>query len=505
MLIRLTFIVLFFSLFATSAIAQESVSQIYFKQLTNNDGLSSSKVNCIYEDSENYIWFGTEDGLNLYDGTTIRVFKFDPTDSTSIGNSSVSSIVSDPTNENLWIGTRKGISYFDKSTYEFRRMFESSENYDNINDYIITDLKFDWNGILWIGTSTGLYSYNSKSEILNSFLHRNNDSTSIVSNYIQHIFIDDDNRIFLSTRQGVDLIDYPNKEFIHLFKDQTLQNVMQVSKDFYGKYWICTDEMGLFTATYQNGFLLQKFEYPEYDDLQSSRIHSVLEDRLHNLYFVARDKGLYYYNRSYKSIALYEPDIFDSRSLSSKALISSFQSSAGVVWLGTFNRGLNYIDINRKPFQHFKVNYQKTGLFNNNVRSFFQDSSGNIWIGTKEGGGLSLFSADKGTFVNFKYDQQKPNSFSNDYVLAIHELNDSVLMLGTLGEGVDLFNKKNQHVTNLKISSQASENKVYSIFKDFNDSIWVASLNGLFQYHKLNREFTQFDAVHAVKCFAQNM
>lgn len=503
MKVRLIVLVILFFGWMFNVHADESKLPFYFSHLTNNDGLSSSHVNCIYEDTDGFMWFGTEDGLNLFDGISIRVFKNIPNDSTSLCNNSVYSMVNDPGTGNLWIGTRRGICIFDKTTFSFVPMFEQTGTF-SIGDHIIVDLKFDNDGILWMATSNGLFTYNPDSKKLIRFVHDGNNSGSIVSSYINHILIDSNQQILISTRSGIDLFDAKKQTFTHLFVSDSLRNVMQIFKDSFGKYWICTDDMGVYNATFNNTFQLEQFRTKNDLTLHTSRIHSVLEDNFGNILLMARDKGIFYYNHDTNNISFVEPDIFDSQSLNSKALISSFKSSSGIIWLGTFNHGINYLDDNRKLFHHYKINYKPDGLFNNNVRSFFQDSEGNIWVGTKEAGGLSLFHPNAGTFQNFKYETGKKNSFSNDYILAINELNNDVLIIGTLGAGVDLFNKKTHMVTNLKINDDVTDNKVYNIYKDWSGTFWIASLEGLFQLNPTTQKFRQVENVRAVKTFAQN-
>ena len=486
--------------------AQDYQNWLYFNHLTNNDGLSSNKVNCIYEDAGGYIWFGTEDGLDLYDGVGIKVFKQDPDDSSSICNSSVYSLASDPSDGNLWIGTRKGVCYFDKETYKFHQSFDATD-FSDISDHIIFDLKFDRENRLWIGTSYGLFCFDKKNNILRRFLHSDDDSTSIVSNSINNIFIDTTNRIFLSTRLGLDLFNPGNGSFIHLFQGDSLKNVMQVYQDSRNDYWICTDNMGLYKASFGSNPSVNRFFYEKGLISNTYRIHTVLEDDKNNLLLVARDKGLFYYDRNSGKLSFYEPDIFDSKSLNSKALISAFKSSSGIIWIGTYNKGVNYIDYNRKPFKHYKINYKETGLINNNIRSFYQDSQGAIWLGTKEGGGLSRFHPKKGTFDNYVADPEDQHSISSDYILAINELDDHTLILGTLGEGIDLFNKRTHEFTNIRVGttgmSTLSDNKIYSLFMDDSGNIFVASLNRLFRFNRKARKFSEVDGVQSVKCMQE--
>ena len=452
------------------------------------------------------MWFGTEDGLNMFDGINIRVFRNDPADSSSLLNNSVYCIVSDPGNGNLWIGTRMGLSYFDKNSFSFKTMFQNEEN-DFISGHIIFDLKFDADNKLWIASSYGLFSYSTTDNKLKRYIYEVENEKSISSNIIENIFIDTDNKIYLGTREGIDLYNPVQNDFSHLFQNDSLRFIKQIFKDSYSEYWICTDNMGVFKARFGETPTLYNPDIKDKNFQPNDRIHSIVEDNNGHLIFVARDKGLFFYNRDEDKMAFFKPDVFDTNSLNSKALISSFKSSTGIIWFGTFNSGINYIDNSRKPFEHFKVNYKTNGLFNNNIRSFFQDKQGNIWVGTKEGGGLSRFDPSSGTFVNFMTDPDNPNSISSDYILCINELDNNTLILGTLGAGIDLFDKRTKVFRNIIINpgapSELSDNKVYSILVDSSGTVWVASLNNLYRFNKENESFNLVDGIRSVKCFAQ--
>ncbi len=479
---------------------------LYVNHLTSNEGLSSNRINCIYEDSEGFMWFGSEDGLNLYDGVNITIFKYDPQDSSSICNSSVYSITGDPLSGDLWIGTRKGLCRFNKASFSFSTMFLNS-SLNDISDHIIYDLKFDKDHTLWIATSYGLYTFNEKDSVLHRYLREPGNPRTLASNAVEQVFFDNDGQVYLCTRGGVNRYNPVSSTFTLLFPGDSLRLVKQIFLDSRGDHWICTDNMGVYRASLGDQPQLTPgfFRHPALET--GERIHSITEDENHNLILVARDKGLFIYNRTTGRLAFHEPDVFDPNSLNSKALICSYKSSSGIIWLGTFSSGINFIDYNRKPFLHYKVNYKESGVFNNNIRALFQDREGNIWVGTKEGGGLSRFDPATGTFINYKVNPSDPLAISSDYVLSISELDRNTLILGTLGEGLDLFDKRHGTFRNIHVHSRErtdpSDNRIYSIFRDREECIWVASLNNLFQYEPRTNTFTGIDDIKTVKCFAQ--
>ncbi len=483
--------------------AQPEKKFLYFDHINNNDGLSSNHVTCIYEDKEGFIWFGTDDGLNLFNGEEIIVFKNDVMDSTSLHNSVIRSIISDPITDNLWIGTMQGLSYFDKSNFSFTHKFH---NQPNSIEYNVYSLVFDDKNRLWIGTSTGLFCYDRTSGQLERITDISEDTGSIVTERINNLLFDENYGIIISTHEGVGLLNPDNRKSRQLFQSKMLKDVKSVFKDSRGIYWVCTENMGLYKADIQKESLINFTD--QFDSMSNSdRIHTVLEDDYQNLYFLARDKGLYIYNYNNEELTLIQPDIYDPQGLNSKAILSGFYSSNNIIWLGTFNKGVNYINHNRNPFHHYKVNYKSDGLPSNDIKCFFQDNQGLIWVGTKEGGGLSQFDPDTGTFINYK-SQKGENSISSDYIFAIHQLNEHILMIGTFGEGIDLFDKRTNTFRNLKISIDGEivpeNNRIYSIFKDNSGEIWVSSLRTVFQFNQDEFTFTPVYHDLAVKSFVQD-
>lgn len=501
--IRRLFFLWLLTLILINASAQTEKQFLYFDHITNNHGLSSNHVTCIYEDKEGFIWFGTDDGLNLYNGEEIIVFKNDPEDSASLHINVVRSIVSDPITDNLWIGTQRGVSYFDKSTYQFTRKFSNEPT--PIENNVFT-LAFDDKQRLWMGTFAGLFVYDTKSEHFDRIYSTPEDSSSIVSDRISHLMFDENHGIIISTNLGVDLLDPDTKMVKHLFQNERLKDVKSVFKDSRGIYWISTDHMGLYNANFETESLVN---FTDQHDLMhySDRIHAVLEDNYQNLYFLARDQGLYIYNDNEGQLSLIQPDIYEQQNLNSKGIISGFSGSNNIIWLGTYNKGINYINHNRNPFYHYKINYKSDGLLSNDIKCFFQDSDGLIWVGSKEGGGLSLFDPGNGTFENYKY-KEGINSISSDYIFSINQLNEHILLIGTFGEGIDLFDKRTRIFRNLKIRVDGEvvpeNNRIYSVFKDNAGEIWVSSLRTVFQFNPNDFSFTPVYNNRAVKDFVQD-
>lgn len=448
----------------------------YFYQIDRNQGLSSNKINCIIEDKFGFMWLGSSDGLNLYDGKNFTVFRNISNDSSSLSNNVVLSILRDPQNKGLWVGTVEGLNYFDWDAFRFQRYYFDKQR--SAGNEILCIEAYSRN-LLLIGTANGLYLFDTSSKSYKRFT-----SDSFPDRYIKSLLKDKNGYIWISSENGIAYLK-PESNGIQRYRADiivpdknynSIDSKSELFKDSKGNIWIGTFSQGLFMIpggeykaipspySKENGFLI------------NNKVQGVTEDLNHRIWVADRDGGLIEINTGKNKGTSYLPDPSARYSINSKALNCLYTASNGIVWIGTFNRGVNYIDIYRKNFRNYQFNFQPNGLLSSDIRSMFQDAQGNIWIGTKEGGGLSLFDLKHGTFQNFKPEKGVAGKLQDDYVLSINELDTNILLIGTLREGLHLFNKKTKVFTNFvsnpKNNTALSYNSVYTIYP-FNDTIVV--------------------------------
>jgi len=204
---------------------------------------------------------------------------------------------------------------------------------------------------------------------------------------------------------------------------------------------------------------------------------SICEDDHQNLYIALRDDGLVYLNEITGEKTNIRSSIYNPDGLSTDAVVCMSKSSTGIIWVGTYNKGIHFIDTNRKPFEHYRINFRENGLFNNNIRSMYQDSEGTIWIGTKVGGGLSKFNRDQGTFEHYRAKPGVAKALQNDFIFSISELDKDRLVIATYREGMAIFNKITGEFKHFKQDinnpTALSSNSVYTVFKDQTGLIWL--------------------------------
>ncbi len=469
-----------------------------FDHLSIEDGLSQSTVVCIVKDKTGFMWFGTSDGLNKYNGYEFDVYRFDPYDSTSVSDNKIYSLYQD-SDTVLWVGTRFGLNYYDRETDKFVRFYKNTDtNQNGLSGNFIRCINEDEDGNIWIGTiGAGLNKY-VKDE--NKFYHY---ETPGVENNVTSIVNDPDGNLWIGTdARGLCYFNRTTEEFTyHSFnnKDQSAsgkiygQNLYQ---DNQNNVWVGTEGIGLYKFDIHE----QRFTWFSHQDqnnvISNDIVKSIHEDDEGNLWIATDGGGLNIYNTKTEQTTQYIYDINDLNGISSDAVYTVYRDNEGIFWIGTFGGGINIINPNKKRFYHYtQEGWNKNSLSHKAVLSFCEDSSGIIWIGT-DGGGLNRFDPKKERFTHFKHDPNKPGSISSNVITSIYEDSGHNLWVGTYSGGLNLFNratgKFKTYKNNPDDPKSIINNNVWDILEDRNGNLWLGTLGGLDRFDAKNREFRHF-------------
>lgn len=459
---------------------------LHFKELSVKDGLVSNMVHTTIQDSDGFMWFGTEDGLSRYDGYSFLNFFQSPTDTLSLSNNLVLSLAEDK-NKHLWIGTHQGLNMLDLETYKvtrFNKFFKS-----NLGSFTIESLYVD-DDVLWIGTdNSGLYRLDINTYKVKHYSHVPQNKNSISSNTINS-FVKDPNRgLLIATSNGLDVFNDTNETFNHILKDINVSN-LQIQSD--GNVLLGLHSEAAYYLKLKDDFEFEKVQLPIDSSEKEVNVFCDSED---NLWISVRDFGLIYVdNKTQKSYRL----LFDKNNLSgisSNTITDIFEDAFGNIWISSFDAGLNILDKKRKEFIHIKDNHLPNGLLNNRVRAIYQDSDEEIWIGTKVNGDLSKFNRDSLIFNHYQSNSLNPTSLSSDFVFCITEDKPGYLWVGTL-DGLNLFNKNTGDFTIYKHqennANSLSSNSVNALLKD-KDTLFIGTVtSGLDIYNTSSKIFSHY-------------
>ncbi len=427
-----------------------------FEHLSLEEGLSQSVVNVFLQDSQGFMWMGTQDGLNRYDGRLFKTYKYDPGDPSSLGANFIQAIIEDQ-DDVLWFGTLGGgLNQFDRVTGRFTRYRSRPDQPFSISDNNVQAILETRDGTLWVGTNNGgLNRFDKDSRQFTSYQNDPDNPESLSNNNINQIITDDQGNLWLTTFGG------------------GLNKFDPVSEKF---------------TRYTNN--------PEDPDSLSSNLALYVYQDQHGILWVGTfDGGLNRFEPATGTFTIYQNDPDDPNSLGANNVQNIYQDSQGTLWIGTNPGGLNRYDYKTgKFYRYLNDPADPESLGHNNVVSIYEDRAGVLWVGTF-GAGASMSDPNRAKFLYYSRDPQNPNSLSDNSIWSILEDRDGYLWVGTFEGGLNRLNRSTgewEHFTNdpddpLSISS----NQIWSLIEDHEGNLWAGTTDGLNTYLRASGTFTQ--------------
>jgi len=478
----LPFSVAIFLFFFTFYHQHAGNNSIQFKHISVKQDLSLPTVLCVFQCSRGFIWIGTENGLNRFDGYEMKIYKNDPQDKFSISDNYVRCILEDKDGY-LWIGTRYGgLNRFDPRMETFKH-YKKTNDEKGLSHNAVRALFLDDQEMLWICTMGGGLSCFDRNESFIHYMNEKDDANSLSHNYATSIFKDRYGTLWVGCFEGgLNKFNEENGSFSHFTKKNSNLSddaVNCIYEDRSGVLWVGTFSGGL------NRFDRESETFTSYlhkdgDDtsLSDNSVYCIFEDRDKTLWIGTRSGGVNCYNREKDCFIHYKHAVYDSQSLSNNFVISIYQDETGLLWFGTYGGGVNTYNpnnINNKIYQHDPT--KEDSLSNNQVYCICEDRSGALWIGTT-GGGLNKFDRKSETFTRYT----KTNSGLNDNnVTAICEDHTGVLWIGTTNGGINRLEPETTeftHYIHKEGSNSLSNNSVMYILEDSKRLLWIATDGG---------------------------
>jgi len=522
--IMLAITLIFFLLISGEAVY--SLNNDYkFNNITIEDGLSQSSIEAIFQDSKGYMWFGTDDGLNRYDGNKFKVFRYgsedknsisanyiggilesggylwiatsnglnrmdqnrtnivqyknDPKDKNTISNNNIWAMVED-SNGVIWIGTENGLNKYDKNTDKFARYLNSSSN-NSISNNFVTCLREDKEGVLWIGTKDGINTYNRATNTFKQYL-KGESGTSISDNYIKTIYQDREGTIWVGTNGGgLNRFDKASGTFkvYNLSKNNLPSDCVQVIyEDSYRNLWVGTKKGLCKYSKEKDNFITYSNQYYENHSIIDNNILSIYEDKS-GMLWIGTNNGLskFYPNQLFQN---YTHNPSNKNSLSYNQITGIYEDEDKLLWVGTVNEGLNLINRDTNEVKLFLTNSDDPkSISDNYIKTITGDGKGNIWIATTNG--LNRYNKLTGEFKRYLHEDKNTNSLIDKEARFLYFDSKKLLWIGTRG-GLDLFNPDNEtfiHVSDLLKKNGVEDNAFTAIYEDNDGYIWIGcGING---------------------------
>jgi ligand-binding sensor domain-containing protein/signal transduction histidine kinase len=474
-----------------------------FDRIPAEQGLSQATVICILQDDQGFMWFGTEDGLNRYDGYNFTVYKHDPEDPNSLSNSWILSMIRDRSGV-LWIGTANGgLNRFDLAANRITRYQHDPDDIHSLSNDRVLSVYEDRVGDLWVGTEFGLNRFEGETGTFVHYRHDPDDPGSLSGHSVRAIHQDQDGDLWIGTDAGLDRHSPGSEGFAHYQNDPndtdslSHNSVRAILQDSEGALWIGTDDGLNKLEPGSERFIHYRMGANDPHGLIWNEIWTIFEDHSGVLWIGTDGGGLDYYDRKSDTFMNNHHDPLDPHSLSNDFIKSIFQDREGVLWIGTIAGDLNKLDPDKRVFAHYQNDPNHPHSLNNNwVRSFYEDQTGAIWIGTG-GGGLNRFDPENGQFAHYVHDPDNPNTLSHNFVSHIRQDSLGMLWIGT-GNGVDRLDPSTgefshyQHDPDDPHSLSENEN-VFFVTEDKDGVQWVATIGGgLNRFDRETETFTRY-------------
>jgi ligand-binding sensor domain-containing protein len=488
--------------------------ELRFEKTGIGQGISNETVISILQDSKGYMWFGTLDGLNKYDGYTFTKYHFDPNDTNTVSQNFIYTIFEDRKGT-IWLSTFEGLCKFDRHTEKFTRY--KPRKSAQFSDPNITVINEDTEGMLWLGTASGgLCRFDTqKGEFMPEFYRLDHQQpTDGKVQYLDHIsclYKDRSGTLWVGNNTGVHKIVLTKRPHqlsqvsFHSYRSNTddtnslSSNIVRcVFEDRSGIMWIATSN-GLNSVDRKTGIFKRYLHDPEDPRSISGNNFTfwigncIKEDKEGNLW-LPTDKGLNKLNRDRTAFTSYLHDPDDANSISHDMVFSLEIDRANVLWAGTWNAKLNKADLNRKEFNVVRhANDNENSLSNNLVTSLLEDETGVIWIGTFQGG-LNRWDRKANKFTHFRH-AGDPEGLTSDTVNAVLQDRHQCLWVcnGDVLSKLDRKTGKFKHYRSTTgMDSLRDLRLIYDITEDREGLLWLASENSLQSFDEETGQFTTY-------------
>jgi ligand-binding sensor domain-containing protein/signal transduction histidine kinase/DNA-binding response OmpR family regulator len=453
-------------------------SQLQLSHFSAKDGLSQSNITCILQDRRGFLWFGTFNGLNRFDGYSFQSFHYQPGSSNSLSHNYISSLIEDR-NGVIWIGASGGLNRYHPDKDQFYSYLNRANDQHSLSDNLVVSLLEDRSGAIWVGTRNGgLNRFDKQKNIFTRFLHNPADDFSLSSNTIVALFEDSAGNIWVTHLNGaVDILRDSKKIHSQKIAAAAITKIVE-TKD--KTVWAATQGDGVYQLQYRQNQLNVVSHYRAEPfgkrQLSGNTILSLMLDRSNRLWIGAENKGIDIFDLTRNAIRNHSHTPFISSSLSHNSIWDIYEDRSENIWIGTYANGIHLLTPKRLNVRHYKNNpNDDKALSHNIVNSILEDEDENIWIAT-DGGGLNLFIREQD---DFKHYTSKNTNIHTNVIVCLANDKKNRLWAGTWTKGLFLFDKKTKRFRQFsKENSGLGSNRILHILNDNNGSLWLSTYDG---------------------------
>ncbi|WP_291148538.1 two-component regulator propeller domain-containing protein [Flavobacterium sp. UBA7680] len=453
------------------------------KFLDISDGLSNNSVTTIFQDSEGFMWFGTYDGLNRYDGYNFKVFRNRINDPKSLLFNAIYNIEGDSKN-NIWVGGNNGVCIYNKTSATFHSVEYtfSNKKTKSLKDIVHQMRSVSDKLFLIASQNLGLVAFENGSfigkpiplTVLGNQINVNNyDAIAIQENknksgswvYIRNV--------------GLCNYTYNSKRLQVVFPLSIGVKAMKLSLD--GNLWFGTDE-GLFLFNTKTGTLSDNYFS------NKCSVTDILADKKGEIWVTTDGCGIFQVIGNNKKAVPYN-SVKNNQLAKSNSVWSLYEDKSGNKWFGSLRGGISMLSDTPKYFKSIRYNGKDPA--ENFILSFCEDEKKNLWVGT-DGAGLKYWDRKNNTYINYS------NALSSSFITGIVRDNNNDIWLSTWAGGVNRINKENNTVTKFSCYNPYTkqvEKNIWFVYKDSKANIWASATNEgtLYLFDRAQNNFVLFD------------
>ena len=436
---------------------------LIFNNINIEQGISQSTIEAIFQDSEGYIWLGTNDGLNRYNGYEFKIYNYEEYQN-SISHNGITDITEDKYG-NIWVNTVSGVNKINKKT-------EKISNYTEINGKIkedsTTEIIVTKDNNILVGTYEGLNIYNAKEDRFDIILEQKD---GILSSCIYSIDEDINGNIWIGTELGLNKLSKDFKVLETYTSESEIYNIF--CDDENGFVWAGSDSSGLLKIDTKTKEVTQYInDIEDLNSLPANQVGAIIRDRKGNLW-VGTTNGLARYNEKNDKFDVYKNKVYDKNSLVYNDVRSIIEDREGVLWVGTYS-GISIFDT-ESSIKYYNAGLDDGYLLSENmVHGIYEDDEGYLWVGSRTKG-VNIIDRENNT--------SKSISMENNNVIQSNSINDITgykdFIFVATDAGVLKINKKENTIQNYNLEDGLIGENVKDIFVCDKNYLWIGSTNGL--------------------------
>ena len=458
---------------------------ISLSPLKTPNGLSQNTIQAIYKDSYGLMWFGTQDGLNRFDGYQIVVYKHIPGEPNSLPGNSIVSICED-SKTNIWVGTRKdGVSRFDRQKQTFSTFRHNPKDTQSISSDIITAMMKDKDGNFWIGTESGLNLLNQETGKVKRFYNNPANGTSVSSSEILSLFLDHNGTVWVGTIKGLNRFNKMSETFSrYLPKPGAAEydgrnSINAMVADAQNNLWIGTN-VSLEQLDEKKGrFESYKIDGDAFSQGGENPIYAFASTS-DNRFWIGTNTTLQMFDASKKQFIPIEDDRDTDSDMPNDGIYAMFEDEAGSLWIGTTSVGVLRYDKNRAFFPSFKNSATLKPSAKHIIRWIEEDNNGNLYLATDAG---LTYAYRKGrTYKTYQHNSQDKSSLLSNYTTSvIKSKKNGKIWVGTYNSGLDCLDPATGRFTHFlqgESPYELNSSAINVLMEDRKGKLWIGTSYG---------------------------